>query len=87
MHLQRIVMPSGLVSWTAFDHAGTMVPEIRDFVLFLEARRYAPSTIKHYAKHVVRLGNHLGALGKSFAHLTAPEFDRFLLAVARHSDR
>lgn len=87
MHLQRIVMPSGLVSWTAFDHAGTMVPEIRDFVLFLEARRYAPSTIKHYAKHVVRLGNHLGALGKSFAHLTAPEFDRFLLAAARHGDR
>lgn len=80
MHLQRIVMPSGAVSWTAFDDAGGTVTEIRDFVLFLEARRYAPSTIKHYAMHAVRLGNHLGALGKSFAELTAPEFDRFLLA-------
>ena len=38
MHLQRIVMPSGLVSWTAFDDHGAVVPEIRDFVLFLEAR-------------------------------------------------
>ena len=61
-----------------------MVSEIRDFVLFLEARRYAPRTIRHYAKHAVRLGNHLKALGKSFANLTAPEFDRFLTAVARH---
>ncbi|WP_194913194.1 hypothetical protein [Azospirillum sp. INR13] len=72
MHLQRIVMPSGLVSWTAFDDHGVVVLEIRDFVLFLEARHYAPSTVRHYARHVVQLGNHLGALGKSFAQLTAP---------------
>ncbi len=78
MFLQRIVMPSGSVSWTAFDDTGAVVSNIRDFVLFLEARRYAPRTIRHYAKHAVRLGNHLKALGKSFANLTAPEFDRFL---------
>ena len=84
MFLQRIVMPSGSVSWTAFDDTGAVVSEIRDFVLFLEARRYAPSTIRHYAKHAVRLGNHLKALGKCFANLTASEFDRFLAAIARH---
>ncbi|UKJ76655.1 hypothetical protein [Azospirillum brasilense] len=58
-----------------------MVSEIRDFVLFLEARRYAPGTIRHYAKHAVRLGNHPKTLGKCFANLTAPEFDRFLAAI------
>lgn len=84
MHLQRIVMPSGLVSWTAFDDHGVVVPEIRDFVLFLEARRYAPSTVRHYARHVVQLGNYLGSLGKSFAQLTAPEFDRFLTSAVRY---
>lgn len=87
MHLQRIVMPTGKVSWTAFDDSGAVVPEIREFVLYLEARHYAPSTVKHYAKHVVRLGNYLGTFGKGFGALTAPEFDRFVKAVVRHGDR
>ena len=40
----------------------------------------------NYAKHVVRLGNYLGAFGKGFGALTAPEFDRFVKAVVRHDD-
>ena len=87
MYLQRIVMPSGSVSWTVFDAAGGTVTEIREFVLYLEARHYAPSTVQHYAKHVVRLGNYLGTFGKGFHELTAPEFDRFVQAVVRHGDR
>ena len=86
MYLQRIIMPTGKVSWTGFDDRGSVVPEIREFVLYLEARHYAPSTVKHYAKHVVRLGNYLGAFGKGFGALTAPEFDRFVKAVVRHGD-
>ena len=68
MYLQRIIMPTGKVSWTCFDDRGSVVPEIREFVLYLEARHYAPSTVKHYAKHVVRLGNYLGAFGKGYRH-------------------
>jgi integrase/recombinase XerD len=87
MYLQRILMPNGKVSWTAFDDGGSPVLEIREFVLYLEARHYAPSTIKHYAKHVVRLGNYLGAFGKSFTGLTAPEYDRYVRAVVQHGDQ
>jgi hypothetical protein len=65
MHLQRIVLPSGHVIWTAYD-GDAIVTEIREFVIYLEARHHAPSTVAHYARHVVRLGNYLAAMGKSF---------------------
>ena len=63
MHLQRIVLPSGHATWTAYD-GDAIVTEIREFVIYLEARHHAPSTVAHYARHVVRLGNYLAAIGK-----------------------
>ena len=36
MHLQRIVLPSGHVTWTAYD-GDAIVTEIREFVISLEA--------------------------------------------------
>ena len=46
MHLQRIVLPSGRITWTAYD-GDAVVAEIRDFVIYLEAgtMRPAPSAI------------------------------------------
>lgn len=82
MHLQRIVLPSGKVTWTAYD-GDAVVSEIRNFVIYLEARHYAPRTVSHYARHVVRLGNYLAALGKSFREITATDLDRFIPAVAK----
>ncbi|WP_262032544.1 site-specific integrase [Microvirga sp. Mcv34] len=82
MHLQRIVLPSGKVTWTAYD-GDTVVSEIRNFVVYLEARHYAPRTVSHYARHVVRLGNYLAALGKSFREITATDLDRFIPAAAK----
>jgi len=82
MHLQRIVLPSGRISWTAYD-GDAVVAEIRDFVVYLEARHYAPRTVSHYARHAVRLGNYLAALGKSFHEITATDLDRFIPAVAK----
>ena len=82
MHLQRIVLPSGKVTWTAYD-GDAVVSEIRDFVIYLEARHYAPHTVSHYTRHVVRLGDHLAALGKGFREITATDLDRFIPAVAK----
>ncbi|PVE20329.1 hypothetical protein DC522_32960 [Microvirga sp. KLBC 81] len=81
MHLQRIVLPSGKVTWTAYG-GDAVIPVIRDFVTYLEARHYAPRTVSHYARHVVRLGNYLAALGKNFREITATDLDRFIPAVA-----
>lgn len=33
MHLQRIVLPSGHVTWTAYD-GDTIVTKIREFVIY-----------------------------------------------------
>ena len=83
MHLQRIVLPSGHVTWTAYD-GDAIVTEIREFVISLEARHHAPSTVAHYARHVVRLRNYLAALGKSFREITPLDLDRFIPALIRH---
>jgi integrase/recombinase XerD len=83
MHLQRIVLPSGHVTWTAYD-GDTIVTEIREFVIYLEARHHAPSTVAHYTRHVVRLGNYLAAMGKSFREIAPLDLDRFIPAVIRH---
>jgi integrase/recombinase XerD len=40
VHLQRIVLPSGHVTWTAYD-GDAIVTEIREFVIYLEARHHA----------------------------------------------
>jgi integrase/recombinase XerD len=40
MHLQRIVLPSGHATWTAYD-GDAIVTEIREFVIYLEARHHA----------------------------------------------
>ena len=69
MHLQRIVLPSGRITWTACD-GDAVVAEIRDFVIYPEAWHYAPRTISHCARHMVRLGNYLAALDKSFREIT-----------------
>ena len=82
MHLQRIVLPSGHITWTAYD-GDAIVTEIREFVIYLEARHHAPSTVAHYARHVVRLGNYLAAMGKSFRKITPLDLDRFASAVSR----
>ena len=37
MHLQRIILPSGHVTWTAYD-GDAIVTEIHEFVIYLEAR-------------------------------------------------
>jgi integrase/recombinase XerD len=83
MHLQRIVLPSGKVTWTAYD-GDAIVDAVREFVIYLEARHYAPSTVRHYVKHVVRLGNYLRAFGKTFGDMTAVDLDRFIPAAANH---
>jgi hypothetical protein len=44
MHRQRIVLPGGKLTWTAYDGDGG-VAEIRQFVIYLEARQYAPRTV------------------------------------------
>ncbi|HYD30852.1 MAG TPA: hypothetical protein VEB64_08350 [Azospirillaceae bacterium] len=86
VYLQRLIMPDGTVSWTAYDDAG-IVPEVREFVLYLEARHYAPSTVHHYARHVVRLGNYLNGFGKNFAHLTPLDLDRFIPLVVKYGKK
>ena len=84
MHLQRLLMPDGRVSWTAYDgDAAVVVEEIRAFVVHLESLRYAPSTVHHYVRHVVRLGNYLAGAGKRFEDLTPMDFDRFIPAAAK----
>jgi integrase/recombinase XerD len=82
MHLQRIVLPGGKVTWTAYD-GDAVVAEIRQFVIYLEARHYAPRTVSLYARHIVRLGNYLAALGKSFREITAMDLDRFIPTLVR----
>ena len=66
MHLQRIVLPSGHVTWPPYD-GDAIVTEIREFVIDLQARHHAPSIVAHYARHVVRLGTDLAAMGKASA--------------------
>ena len=80
-------MPDGNVSWTAFRDDGEIVPEIRDFVIYLEARHYAPSTVHHYARHVVRLGNYLASFGKTYSQLAPIDFDRFIPAIIHHGSQ
>lgn len=75
-------MPNGRISWTAYE-GDDVVVEIREFVVYLEARHYAPSTIHHYARHVVRLGNYLAASGRSYVDLTPMELDAFIPAAAQ----
>lgn len=86
MHLQRLLMPNGRVSWTAYD-GEHVVAEVREFIVHLEALRFAPSTIQHYARHIVRLGNFLASSGKTFTALTPMEFDRFVALVGRHGSK
>ena len=86
MHLQRLLMPDGRISWTAYD-GDIVVEEIRAFVVHLEALRYAPSTVHHYVRHVVRLGNYLGGTGKGFEDLTPLDFDRFIPAAVKFGTR
>ena len=86
MHLQRLLMPDGRVSWTAMD-GDQAVEEVREFVLHLEARNYAPSTVHHYVRHVVRLANYLASDGQGFDNLTPAILDRFIPAQARERRR
>jgi len=66
---------------TPSSDGDAIVDDVRDY---LEARHYAPSTVRHYVKHVVRLGNYLGAFGKTFADMTAIDLDRFIPAAVKH---
>jgi hypothetical protein len=86
MHLQRLLMPDGRISWTAYD-GDRVVEDLRDFAVHLEALRYAPSTVQHYLRHVVRLGNYLTGLGKRFEDLTPLDFDRFIPAAVTSAAR
>ena len=78
MFLQRIVMPSGSVSWTAFDDTGAVVSEIRDFVLFLEARRYAtartPALKPPLSTRPAALGTDMSAKCNPLLHTANPNF-------------
>ena len=86
MHLQRLLMPDGRISWTAME-GDSVVEEVRDFVLHLEARNHAPSTVHHYTRHVVRLANYLASDGKGLADVTPSVLDRFIPAQARERRR
>lgn len=86
MHLQRLLMPNGRTSWTVYD-GDDVVDELREFIVHLEAVRFAPNTIRHYARHVVRLGNFLASSGKTFADLTPMMFDRFTALVGKNGSK
>jgi hypothetical protein len=64
----RIVLPSGKVTWTTY-HGDAVVPEIRNFVISLEARHQPPRTISYYAGH----SSYLRALGKSSREIMATD--------------
>jgi integrase/recombinase XerD len=82
MHLQRIVLPCGKVTWTAYE-GDALVPEVCNFVIYLELRHYAPHTVSHYARHVTHFGSYLAALGKSFRKITDTDLDCFIQYVAK----
>ena len=75
-------MPGDRISWTAYD-GDCVVEKVRAFVVHLEALRYAPSTVHHYVRHVVRLGNYLAGAGKGFEDLTPLDFDQFIPAAVK----
>ena len=76
-------MPDGRVSWAAYE-GEHVVAEVHEFIVHLEALRFAPNTIRHYAWHIVRLGNFLANSGKTFTAPMPMEFDRFVTLVGRH---
>jgi len=69
------------------DDGERVVAEVREFIFHLEALRFAPNTIRHYAQHIMRLGTFLANSGKTFTALTPMEFDRFVTLVSRHLRR
>ncbi len=79
-------MPDGRTSWTVYD-GDDVVDEVREFILHLEALRFAPNTVRHYARQVVRLGNFLASSGSTFADLTPMMFDRFITLIGRNGRR
>lgn len=79
-------MPDERISWTAYD-GDELVKEVHDFVFYLEARHAAPATVEAYVRAVVKLGNFLAAIGKTFAELTSADLDQFLVMVARRCTR
>lgn len=82
MHLQRMVLPDGRVTWTAFEN-DEVVREIRDFVVHLEALHYAPKTVATYARYAVRLGSYLAGFNKRFHEITPADFERFVPALLK----
>lgn len=82
---RRIRMPDGTLSWTAVDANFVEIPQVRNWVVHLEATGRSPNSIRAYLRYVVLWCSYLDALGSSFLRPNIENWDRFLIWYAKGS--
>lgn len=90
MRVQRVVMPSGSVSWTVVDDAEVVVGPAERYLAFLQAIERSPNTVRAYAHSLALWWEFLGLRGRAWDAAgieDVTEFARWLRAGRPHRCR